>query len=143
MPKNSKTATSRSRELRRDSTYPEQLLWSRLRAGRLAGLKFRRQHPVGRFIADFFRHDAALIIELDGDSHNGRATYDCVRTSYLECNGCQVVRFGNDEVIRDLDAVLNAILLACGVDPNAPSPARSSLPSPKGRRKSRIPSPKI
>ena len=85
-------------------------------------MKFRRQHPVGPFVADFYCHDHKLVIELDGDSHEGRAEYDARRTEYLKAQGVRVVRFGNDDVIQDMDAVLTAILLTCGIDPDAPSP---------------------
>ncbi len=113
--------TNRARTLRQNSTYPEQLLWVRLRAGRLAGLKFRRQYPVGPFVADFYCHEMRLIIELDGNSHAGHATYDRDRTEYIEKYSIRVIRFGNDDVLNDLDAVLTSILLACGVNPDKPA----------------------
>src|SRR5690242_9709167 len=89
----------RARQLRRDTTVPERFLWSLLRDGRLAGLKFRRQHPIGPFVADFYCHDAALVVEVDGMSHDGRAVADAQRTSYLESQGLQVLRIGNDDVL--------------------------------------------
>jgi very-short-patch-repair endonuclease len=105
---------SRARRLRRDATFPERLLWGRLRAGRLAGLKFRRQYPVAAFIADFYCHRSRLAIELDGDSHEGRAEYDAERTAVFARLGIRVLRIGNDDVIRELDAVMEMILRECG-----------------------------
>ncbi len=140
MKENRPRATSeqidRARELRRDATFPERLLWGRLRASRLCGLKFRRQHPIGPFVADFFCSEHRLVIELDGNSHDGRAEQDARRSEYLRQEGLGVVRFGNDDVLRDLEAVLKAILLACGVDLNAPSPR--PLPEGEGDRVSTI-----
>src|SRR5262245_54406815 len=90
----------RQRELRRESTYPERLLWSRLRAGRLGGVKFRRQHSVGPYFVDFYSAQYALAIELDGLSHEGRADDDERRTAFLIEEGLQVVRFTNEQVLR-------------------------------------------
>jgi ATP-dependent helicase HrpA/adenine-specific DNA-methyltransferase len=104
--------------LREDSTFPERLLWGKLRAGRLAGLKFRRQYPLGAYIADFYCHDSRLAIELDGDSHVGRAAYDRHRTANISESGIRVMRVANDDVIAEMDAVLTAILFACGIDPD-------------------------
>jgi len=92
---------------------PERALWNCLRSGRLSGLKFRRQHPVGPFVADFYCHEADLVIELDGESHNGRAAADAHRTEYLEKQGFRVLRIGNDDLLSDLEAVLRGILIAC------------------------------
>jgi len=101
--------------LRRSQPSAEQKLWARLRAGQLAGLKFRRQHPIGRFIADFCCPAHRLIIEIDGDSHAERATYDAARTAWLEEQGYRVIRFLNDDVQHRLEAVLEAIVAECQV----------------------------
>jgi len=90
------------------------LLWQQLRAHRFHGLKFRRQHPIGRFIADFYCHAARLVIELDGDAHDRER--DAERTRYLQERGYRLVRFRNAEVLRDLPAVLAAIEAACAGD---------------------------
>lgn len=103
----------RARRLRHDATFPERLLWSRLRAGRLAGFKFRRQHAMESFVVDFYCHEARLVIELDGDSHTGRATYDAERTTILERFEVRILRIGNDDVLKDLDSVLELILREC------------------------------
>src|SRR5262245_37301456 len=109
------SSITRARKLRRDSTVPERVLWSRLRARRLAGLKFRRQHPFGPYVLDFYCESTQFTIELDGDSHIGQAAYDLDRQSWIESQGVRVLRVGNDDVLRDLDTVLEAILIACRI----------------------------
>ncbi len=106
---------TRARQLRRNATFPERLLWGRLRAGRMNGVKFRRQHPINEFVLDFYCDEARLAIELDGDSHAGRAEYDNDRSRQLAKLGIRVLRIANDDVLRDLDAVLELILLHCEV----------------------------
>jgi very-short-patch-repair endonuclease len=96
--------------LRRDSTFPERLLWSRLRDRRLREFKFRRQHPIGPFIVDLCCMKVPLVVELDGESHAESAKADRARTRYLERVGFQVVRFTNDELREDLDSVLDQLL---------------------------------
>ena len=109
--------TAQARSLRTEAPFPERLLWSRLRAGRLSGFRFRRQHVVGPFIVEFYCASAKLVIELDGRSHEDRGRYDTRRTRYLESQGMRVVRFGNDEVIRNMDDVLWRIASEVGIDP--------------------------
>lgn len=101
---------SRVRELRRDSTEAEAKLWSRLRAHRLAGVHFRRQHPIGPYIVDFCATDVKLIIEVDGGGHIDQVEYDMERTVYLGASGYRVLRFWNDEIMKDMDTVLGVIL---------------------------------
>jgi very-short-patch-repair endonuclease len=103
-------AVERAHRLRRDSTYPERLLWSRLR-GRAAGLRFRRQHPVRGFIVDFYAPAARLVVEVDGRSHEGREAADAERTRKLRSFGLDVIRVTNDDVLADVDAVAGAIAL--------------------------------
>ena len=107
--------TEKSRRLRRDLTGPERRLWSALRSRRAAKLKVRRQYPIGPYVVDFACLDHRVVIELDGDSHVGRADYDRQRQSHIESAGYRVLRVGNDDVLRDLDAVLRAVLQACGI----------------------------
>ncbi len=107
---------SRSRRLRRDATVPERILWGMLRGNRLAGLKFRRQHPIGPFVVDFYCHSVGLVVEVDGMSHDGRAEEDCKRTEYLQQQGLRVFRVTNDDVLEDLEAVVRGIALAAGVE---------------------------
>ncbi|MDD4890980.1 MAG: DUF559 domain-containing protein [Phycisphaerae bacterium] len=105
---------ARARQLRRDAPFPERLLWSRLRAGRCAGLVFRRQHPIGRYVADFFCLQSRLVVELDGKSHETTVAEDEVRQQFIESRGLRVLRFTDDELLGNLDAVVRAIALACG-----------------------------
>jgi ATP-dependent DNA helicase RecQ len=109
--------TTRARQLRHDATIPERILWNLLRGGRLAGLKFRRQHPVGPFVADFYCHDAGLVVEVDGMSHDGRVVEDQRRTEFLRREGLRVLGVCNDDVLQDIEAVAMAILRAAGVEP--------------------------
>ncbi len=112
----------RRRELRRNSTDAENTLWFHLRGRRFLGFKFRRQHPCGPFILDFFCAQRRLAIELDGGQHFEPAAqaYDARRTRFLEGRGIAVLRFGSDLVFRELDGVLLAIAAALEVD--GPSP---------------------
>ncbi|MBS0208133.1 MAG: endonuclease domain-containing protein [Planctomycetes bacterium] len=109
---------SRARRLRREATIPERLLWSHLRRGQLGGLKFRRQFAIGPYFIDFYCHESRLAIELDGDSHVGRAEYDQQRTVAVEAKGIRELRIANDDVLQELDSVLEGILLACGRRPD-------------------------
>lgn len=122
--------TKRVRALRRAASVPEQLLWSRLRAARLAGLKFRRQHAIGPFITDFCCPAARLVVELDGMTHVGRAAEDRQRTAYLESLGWRVARYTNDQVIVDVDAVAESIARLAGVGTDVAHPACDPPPAP-------------
>lgn len=102
-------ATQRARKLRRESTIPEKLLWGRLRAGQIRGLRFRRQEAIDSHIVDFYCPTAKLVVELDGMSHDHTPCYDAKRTNALVALGLRVVRYTNDEVLRDLDAVVDDI----------------------------------
>ena len=99
----------RARELRQNQTEAEARLWSRLRAHRMAGVQFRRQHAIGDYIVDFCSPRRKLIIELDGSQHLDQAEYDLERTQYLETKGYCVLRFWNDDVMNDIEIVLNTI----------------------------------
>ncbi len=101
---------SAAKVLRYNLTPAEQLLWQALKGKKLHGLKFRCQHPVGSFIADFFCAKHKLIIELDGTVHDRQTEYDNARTEQFKAYGYQVVRFRNQEVFANLDAVLEQIL---------------------------------
>lgn len=98
-----------ARELRRAMTPIEAILWQRLRSRRLAGLKFRRQHPIGPFITDFYCAERKLVIEIDGDSHAEKARYDASRTAWLEEQGIRVIRFNNRDVLDNLPGMLEMI----------------------------------
>lgn len=89
-------------------TFPERLLWSRLRR-RALGAEVRRQVPVGPFVVDFYAPAARLVIELDGRSHDGCAVADAERQACLEALGLRVVRVSNDAVVGDIEAVVRTI----------------------------------
>ena len=89
------------------------MLWMRLRNQLLCGFKFRRQHPIGRFIVDFYCASGKFVIEIDGDSHLQQVEYDEARTQWLNDAGYRVVRFTNQDVYSNLDAVLETILREC------------------------------
>ncbi len=102
-----------ARELRHPQTPAEQKLWSRLRNRQLNGFKFRRQHPIEKFIIDFYCDEAKLCIEIDGDSHAEQIEYDQARTAYLNELGYSVIRFTNREVFNQYEAVLQHIANEC------------------------------
>jgi very-short-patch-repair endonuclease len=111
----SKHMIERARALRKDGTPPEKQLWWALRGGRIGGLKFRRQHPIGPYVADFYCHDAKLIVELDGMSHEQKLRQDQERTAYLQAQDMKVFRVMNEDVSRDLEAVVRGIAQFVGV----------------------------
>jgi very-short-patch-repair endonuclease len=98
-----------ARELRRRMTPAEQVLWEELRGQKLAGLRFRRQHPVGPFILDFACPERLLAVELDGSVHLGQQEQDAARTATLEDYGWHVIRFANELVFSELPAVVSTI----------------------------------
>lgn len=106
--------TGLARVLRSRQTDPERLLWSRLRTRRLAGWKFRRQFPIGRFVVDFCCPDASRVVELDGGghAHDGALAADAARTREIEAGGYFLMRFWNREVVDNLDGVCETILSA-------------------------------
>lgn len=104
----------RSRNHRREATWPEKILWSHVRAKKLGGLKFRRQHPVLGHIADFACPSAKVAIELDGASHDcARLALDLRKEEVLKENGWLVVRFSNRDVTNHLESVLTHIQDIC------------------------------
>jgi len=98
----------KAKVLRENMTYAEKILWKRLNKNQL-GVRFKSQHPIDIFIADFYCHQSKLVIEIDGDIHKSRIEYDAGRTADLEKFGITVLRFTNDEVLTDLDRVIGDI----------------------------------
>lgn len=98
-----------ARQMRHEPTEAEVVLWEALRAGRLEGRRFRRQHAIDRFIVDFYCPAALLVIELDGPIHAQTHEQDVLRQTILESLGVRVLRFTNDEVLERLDGVLERI----------------------------------
>ena len=99
-----------ARNLRKKQTEAETCLWRHLRNRGLKGHKFRRQHPVGPYIADFACPQKGLIVELDGGQHAFQHDNDAERTAYLRSRGFQVLRFWNNQVLKETAAVLEVIL---------------------------------
>jgi very-short-patch-repair endonuclease len=98
----------RAKELRHDMTHAEKILWQELRANKL-GVHFRRQQIIAGFIVDFYCYKAALVIELDGDIHDLQQEEDARRDKVLSEMGLRIVRFRNEEVVKDLSVVLGKI----------------------------------
>jgi very-short-patch-repair endonuclease len=103
----------KARELRKSLTGAEQRLLYVLRNRQSGVIKFRRQHPIGKYIVDFYCPQSRLIIEIDGDSHGDSQEYDRQRTEWLESQGYQVIRFSNREVKEHFDTVIAEILFQC------------------------------
>jgi very-short-patch-repair endonuclease len=110
MPSTKSLLTSRARQLRRQATDAETRLWQQLRHRQLGGAKFRRQVPVGGYILDFYCWEAKLGIELDGGQHLQQEAYDQKRTEALAGLGIRVLRFWNDVVLTEMEAVVRVIL---------------------------------
>jgi very-short-patch-repair endonuclease len=108
-----KTLTRFAKTLRKESTRAEALLWQGLRAKQLAGIKFRRQEPIGHFIVDFVSFEKRIIIELDGGQHAHSTLKDLERDAILAQRGFTVLRFWNNEVLENLEGVLDSIMEAC------------------------------
>jgi very-short-patch-repair endonuclease len=115
----------RARQLRRDQTDAEQRLWTKLRDRQLGGAKFRRQHPVGPFVADFCCPQRKLVVELDGGQHAEDVAADQKRSRFLEERGFRVLRFWNHDVLQNTEAVLERIAVAMSDPHPCPLPRRA------------------
>ena len=111
----SQLITKRAIELRKNMTPVEKELWKHLKNKQILGLRFRRQHPIDIFIADFYCHKIKLVIELDGQIHSTpkNIEYDENRTAELERLGIKVIRFKNEEVLENIEEVVNQIKKKC------------------------------
>ena len=109
MPPQPTTLLHTARKLRRNQTDAESKLWTRLRSRQMEDTKFRRQHPVGPFITDFCCPEKGLVIELDGSQYLLQTEADHKRSQFLLSQGYDVLRFWNNEVLEDIDAVLERI----------------------------------
>ena len=103
----------RAKELRRQMTPEERMLWQHLRANRLNGVHFRRQQIIDGFIVDFYCHAASLVVELDGGIHQQQIEYDTERDQVLSARGLKILRIRNEEIKRDLAGVLTRIAAEC------------------------------
>jgi very-short-patch-repair endonuclease len=111
-PRTTSAGYRKARALRHHPTEAEARLWTQLRGHRLAGVGFRRQHAIGPFIVDFCVPRCKLVVELDGSQHLEQEVYDAERTAYLEAQGYRVMRFYNNQVMKEMEAVLGEILEA-------------------------------
>ena len=126
-----------ARDLRKNQTNAEKLLWQMLRSKQLADCKFRRQHPVGGYILDFYCHEKKLAVELDGGQHNEpeQRKHDEARTDWLKEQGIEVLRFWNNDVLQKPEAVMEEIYwtLTTTLTQTLSQGERAELPSPSGR----------
>jgi very-short-patch-repair endonuclease len=122
---------SMAHSLRQEMTDAEKLLWKALRNRKLNNLKFRRQHPIGQFVADFYCHEAKLVVEVDGSIHRlaNISERDEGRTFELNRKNIKVIRFTNEEIFGDINMVLEKIVQSVeNISPTNTSPR----PSPQG-----------
>jgi len=126
-----------AKQLRKQSTDTERLLWQYLRNKQLKGLKFRRQQPIGNYIADFVCFEKKMIIELDGGQHtiSKHRQRDIKRDEWFERQGYKILRFWNNEVLTNIEGVLEEIMERC-----LNHPPLNPLPSREGKREKYSPS---
>jgi very-short-patch-repair endonuclease len=103
-------AIAHARELRKHMTDAERCLWRELKQRQIGGVKFRRQQPIGPFIADFVCFERRIVVEIDGGQHAERVAYDVARTRWLERQGYCVLRYWNNDVLTKTHAVADQIL---------------------------------
>jgi len=132
MQDHSSKALQRARKLRSTMSLPEVLLWNRLR-GNPMGVKFRKQHPLGDYVIDFFCASRRIAVEIDGIAHDrgDRPLRDSRRDAWLRRQGVEVLRIPAAEVLRDVAAVADAVVRYCA-DPPPPSAAGAAATSPRG-----------
>ena len=123
--------TTKARQLRKNSTESEQVLWKHLRLCQLGGYKFRRQQPIGWYIVDFVNFEKRVIIELDGGHHSQQVDYDAQRTACLNAQGYRVLRFWNNQVMKKIEAVKAVIVQVLEAGPDTPY----LNPPPQGGRR--------
>jgi very-short-patch-repair endonuclease len=116
-----------AREIRHFPTAAEDVLWQALRRHELGGLHFRRQHPIGSYIVDFYCAKAKLVIEFDGPIHLSQVEEDANRDDFLVTTGLRVLRFTNDRVLEAIDGVIDEVRNALNLSPDL---LRRSSPSP-------------
>jgi very-short-patch-repair endonuclease len=105
---------ARAKELRREMTPDEKVIWERLRANRFHSLRFRRQQVIDGYIADFYCHAAAVVVEIDGPVHEEQVDYDHTRDQAFRARGLTVLRITNDEVRGDIESRMTRIAVGCG-----------------------------
>jgi len=128
-----------AKNLRKKLTDTERLLWTRLRARQLEGLKFRRQEPIGKYIVDFVCYEKGIVIEADGGQHSSEKGKDATRDKWLKKEGFKVLRFWNNEILTNIEGVLEVIRKECLYNPPLTPPikggeTRGSIPSREGKQ---------
>lgn len=123
---NFKEYKSLRQSLRNSLTYPERILWNKLK-NQVTGFKFRRQHGVGSYVADFYCPKVKVVVELDGDIHgiDNRMVYDSERDKFFSSKGILVLRYQNKEILNNLEAVWNDIKNHCDELSTTPAPLLS------------------
>ena len=119
-----------SRKLRREQTPAEAVLWNAVRGNQIDGFHFRRQQVIHGLFADFYCHATALVVELDGSSHDQKQESDRERDCYFKSLGIDVLRFQNQDVFQKLDSVIETIRTRCRERENTPNPL---TPFPEGK----------
>jgi very-short-patch-repair endonuclease len=115
--------TKNARNLRTEMTLAERKLWHAIRGKQIIQCRFRRQHPIGPYIADFACVEGMLVVELDGGQHQEQSDYDLQRTRFMQSCGWRVLRFWNNQVFESLDGVLSRIAETLTASPpSQPSP---------------------
>ncbi len=123
-----RSISSNAKELRKTMTDAERLLWKYLRSKQLSGIKFRRQEPIGNYIADFVSFERRMVIEVDGGYHSDQKVKDQERDAWFTGQGFLVLRFWNHEVLQNIEAVVVKIADTAATLPN-PSHEREGLRS--------------
>jgi very-short-patch-repair endonuclease len=116
-----RTTLNSAKMLRENMTLAEKILWERLKGKQISGLRFRRQHPIEFYIADFYCHKARLVIELDGEIHSQQVEYDDGRSADIEKFGIKVIRFTNTEVEDEIGRVVCEIIEEVNQRLNSPT----------------------
>ena len=106
---------NKAKYLRKNMTEAEKKLWFKLHQKQLGGYKFRRQQSIGNYIVDFVCFEKRLIIEIDGGQHNSENKYENDRTEFLESEGFKVLRFWNNDVLKNIEGVLDVICKELGI----------------------------
>ena len=122
---------NKARELRKNPTEAERALWKHLRMRQLIGYKLRRQQAIGPYIVDFVSFERRVIIELDGGQHSQQVAYDVERTAWLEAQGYRVLRFWNNQVLEEVEAVKTVVSKALECEATTPH----LNPPPQGGRR--------
>ena len=122
----------KARKLRKNLTEAERTLWKYLRLRQFDGNKFRRQQPIGKYIVDFVCFEKKLIVEVDGGQHNEQVIYDSERNEWLKKQGFRILRFWNNQVLKEIDGVEGRIMEALSSYSYTPH----LNPPPQGGRRS-------